>query len=962
MPDSRETGPHSSGAHDTVSDVAPVQRSLQLERGSLVGRYVVLEPIGSGGMSIVYLAYDPELDRRVAIKVVRAAADASSKLHERERMRLLREAQAMARLTHPNVMPIYDAGSLGERVFLAMHYVEGQTLTQWLALARPWRQVVEFFAYAGRGLAAAHAAGLVHRDFKPDNVLVDREGRVRVTDFGLARPSEGPRSIDESDGEPKPTSIMSSTRLAKPVTMAGAVLGTPAYMSPEQHLASEVDARTDQFSFCVALWEALTGERPFAGASVGELAFAVTHGEMRTFPRESPVPNRVRKALERGLSRAPEDRFPTMAALLEALQPGIRSKTALMIGGALALVGVGAMLPMFGEGRTPPEDPCAAARTGLVEIYDEPTRTKIVDTIHAGRGLTQATTERVAEVLDVRATEWRDAAVAACVAHRVDGTESAEAFDARMRCLARRRAEFEGLLDKLQQPDNTRVVAAASALFDAVPASECNDTTRLLESSSPPDDPELRALADDVDRRLFAALSDLQTDDAGVAAAAQLVRDADATGWAPLVARTQGMRAQVHERRGEISESEAWLRASARSAAAGRDDPQRLAALGELAYLLAQLQGRIPEALEVAYLIELEIVRMGANPQTPGIFNALGAVYQAAQQPDRARDTYHKGLELLDAEGHDNPIRRMSLLNNLGTIALSEGDALGARRSFEQALALATVTFGEADMRMSDYHLNICQSYIIRGEYDVARPSCVRALELVDGPQPRDAAGVVRALIALATIDGETGDFVRAHESIARVRPLATTVYGTGSLIAAIVDGTDAVIHEHEGKVDEATKLALASLMTLEAGGSALNAMRIPILALHGTLAAATGDHAKALQLCDAAIVMLPNDLPAVHPHRIEPLICRADALLQLGRIDEAAVAYDQVSTIHERLAGDPGAAARARFGRAKIAATRNDSATARSEALAARQHLQPVSRRAPALVAEIDAWLETHP
>jgi serine/threonine protein kinase len=299
MPDSRETGPHSSGAHDTVSDVAPVQRTLQLERGTLVGRYVVVEPIGSGGMSIVYLAYDPELDRRVALKVVRAAADASSKLHERERMRLLREAQAMARLTHPNVMPIYDAGSIGERVFLAMHYVEGQTLTQWLAQPRPWRQIVEFFVYAGRGLAAAHAAGLVHRDFKPDNVLVDREGRVRVTDFGLARPSEGPRSIDESDGEQRPTPTTSSTRLEKPVTLAGAVLGTPAYMSPEQLRGDAVDARTDVFSLGVMAYEMLLARLPYGGGSFIEIGMKQAAGETQVETGELPwaVGDVIRRAI-----------------------------------------------------------------------------------------------------------------------------------------------------------------------------------------------------------------------------------------------------------------------------------------------------------------------------------------------------------------------------------------------------------------------------------------------------------------------------------------------------------------------------------------------------------------------------------------------------------------------------------------------------------------------------------------
>jgi tetratricopeptide (TPR) repeat protein/tRNA A-37 threonylcarbamoyl transferase component Bud32 len=962
MPDSHETGPHSSGAHDTLSDVAPIQRSLQLERGSLIGRYVVVEPIGSGGMSIVYLAYDPELDRRVALKVMRAASDSSSKLHERERMRLLREAQAMARLAHPNVVPIYDAGSIGERVFLAMHYVEGQTLTKWLEPARPWRQIVEFFVYAGRGLAAAHAAGLVHRDFKPDNVLVDREGRVRVTDFGLARPTEGPRSIDESDGEPRATPTTSSMRLERPVTLAGTVLGTPAYMSPEQHLAGEVDARTDQFSFCVALWEALTGERPFAGSTVGELAFAVTRGRVRQFPRESPVPARVRRVLERGLARKPDERFATMAALLEALQPRIRSKRALLAAGAVALVGVGAMLPMFLGGDAPAADPCASARTGLVDVYDGAQRAKTIDAIGATGVLAVAATERVAEVLDARAAEWRDAAIAACVAHRIDGIESAPAFDARMRCLARRRAEFVSMLGTLQRSNSERVVSAVSDLFDAVPPSECNDASRLLEASPPPDDPALRELADDVERRLLVIDADRQSDEATGTALEQLLRDAETTGWKPLLARVQAVKAQMHELRGEVAQSEALLRASARSAAAGQDDPRMLAALGTLAYTLAHLQGRLPEALEVAYLLELELERVEENPRTPSVFNSLGAVYQAAQQNERARDAYTKGLELLEVQGNDNPIRRASLLNNLGTIALGEGDALGARRSFEQALALSSATFGEDDQRLSDYHVNICQSYILRGELEAARPSCVRALALVDGPRVRDAAAAIRALIALANIDTSTGDFARATESLERVRPLAVATFGDNSVVTAIIDGIDAVLHLHQGKTAEATRLALASDAIFEAGGAALAPMRTSMLHVRGTLADTAGDHAKALELCDAATRLVPADLAEIHPTRLEPLICRGDALLHLGRSDDALAAYTQVVTILERLGGDPYIAARAHFGLAKIAATRGDAAAARASALAAQRHMTKIARRAPELVAEIDAWLEANP
>src|SRR5437763_1115036 len=202
-----------------------------LDRGATVGRYVVLDRIGAGGMGVVYAAYDPELDRRVAIKLLRPDRFSS----EAGRLRLLREAQALARLTHPNVVAVYDAGTFGDRVFVAMELVEGETLRQWLGEGpRSWREVLDRFLPAGRGLAAAHAAGLVHRDFKPENVLLGRDGRVRVMDFGLARVEE---HAQESTALPMMVRALTEESVPRPLgplTQEGRVLGTPNYMSPEQ--------------------------------------------------------------------------------------------------------------------------------------------------------------------------------------------------------------------------------------------------------------------------------------------------------------------------------------------------------------------------------------------------------------------------------------------------------------------------------------------------------------------------------------------------------------------------------------------------------------------------------------------------------------------------------------------------------------------------------------------------------
>jgi serine/threonine protein kinase len=265
-----------------------------LEEGQQVGRYRIVRPVGAGAMGNVYLAHDPDLDRRVAVKLLNPAAGITEL-----RSRLLREAQAMARLSHPEVITVYDVGTYGEQLFIAMEFVEGGTLREWLAeRPRSWREVVGVFLRAGRGLASAHAAGLVHRDFKPDNVLVGDDGRVRVTDFGLARAvHEAAQSAEEPAA---PGTIVDAT-----LTRTGTLVGTPAYMAPEQLRGAAADARSDMFSFCVSFYEALYGERPFAGTTVVELRESVSAGRVRGAARSAAVPARLRRALTVGLRPAP---------------------------------------------------------------------------------------------------------------------------------------------------------------------------------------------------------------------------------------------------------------------------------------------------------------------------------------------------------------------------------------------------------------------------------------------------------------------------------------------------------------------------------------------------------------------------------------------------------------------------------------------------------------------------------
>jgi serine/threonine protein kinase len=293
--------------------------------GAVVGRYVVLGVVGAGAMGVVYAAHDPELQRKVALKLVRPDVARSAGRAAARRERLLREARALARLSHPHVVAVHDAGTWGDQVFLAMEHVEGETLGAWLRRGgRTAREILDVFVAAGEGLAAAHAAGLVHRDFKPENVLVSHDGRVKVADFGLARGEEerGSRELCEEAIVPCAHAIVRCEQdtaggSGAAITRPGALVGTPAYMAPEQLAGGPADARSDQFAFCVALHEALFGERPFppGAAAPGEDA-------AKAPVRSGGVPRRVRLAIERGLRARPDERWEGMRPLLSALADG----------------------------------------------------------------------------------------------------------------------------------------------------------------------------------------------------------------------------------------------------------------------------------------------------------------------------------------------------------------------------------------------------------------------------------------------------------------------------------------------------------------------------------------------------------------------------------------------------------------------------------------------------------------
>jgi predicted Ser/Thr protein kinase len=462
---------------------APVSSTLTPAEpiGATLGRYRLERELGAGGMGVVHAAFDPDLERRVALKVLRTTDDDGG-----QKQRLQREAKAMARLAHPNVVTVHEVGTVNGRDYVAMELIEGESLAEWLRAAkRPEAEIIDAYLAAGRGLAAAHAAGMVHRDFKPHNVLRSRAGRIAVTDFGLAReatadPFAATGAAPKRISAPKLATAASTTTGNTPsmplagLTMTGAILGTPAYMAPEQWAGGSVTAATDQFAFCVAVWEALAGERPFRADTAEMLRRAVELGPSPL--DDSQIPRRLRAVLRRGLDPLPSRRWPSMDALLAAMAPPKRSSRMLAIG-AGAVVAAAAVYLV--AGRSPPAVPDVPVVIACPQPALDPTSIAIGGEPIAA-GLLRADIDR-----------WKTERQKACALEAAVRTQRVTCLD---RVLSRLDAVAKGLpkLDAKAQPVDVgkyvidpavcavgpRLEPASPALADAIAVALREDANR----------------------------------------------------------------------------------------------------------------------------------------------------------------------------------------------------------------------------------------------------------------------------------------------------------------------------------------------------------------------------------------------------------------------------------------------------------------------------------------------------
>lgn len=684
--------------------------------GLKVGRFEVVSRIGSGAMGIVYEARDEELGRRVALKLLEPWADGET---EQRRLRLAREARALARLSHPNVVQVYEVGTHGDQLFVAMELVGGTTLRQWLAeRERSQEAILGVLLGAAAGLAAAHERDLVHRDFKPENVLIDSDDVAKVADFGLARVEA------ETEGS-LPSARPVGTGLE--LTHTGARVGTPVYMAPEQFDGAPIDHRADQFAFCVVLYEALRGERPFVGESPDEIRRAIAKGP----PSLSPLPPQVRRALGRGLGESAADRFSSMRELARVLDRNPWAARRRWLGaGGIAVVAAGAA---FGLSTLSSGASCDVPDDALVGVWDAEVAEQVrsafasVDTPLAGD-----TRVRVSKLLDQRAQDWKHARREACEATRVRGEQSEQMLDLRMACLDRRRLEMEAVSRALSKPPGQETLRRAVESVRALPdLARCADVEELGAAIPLPADDSIRSRIEAVRGRIteIDARGYFGSPSEQLAAASRLSTEARSIGWPPLLAEALYSEFQAARRAGDLELAVKTGLEATKATAAARDDRLAAATWTDLVSVVGVAQRRDADAEAYRRMAEAALVRIGGDARLQAeLLNVVGIVRKNGGDYGVARRVFEEAAELAQKPGEAMALA--SILDNLGNVLRRLGQQEAARESHERALALFEGAVGRHHPVVARVHENLGILAKHQGRFDDALAHYERASEI----------------------------------------------------------------------------------------------------------------------------------------------------------------------------------------------------------------------------------------
>ncbi len=782
-----------------------------------IGRYQFRRLVGAGGMGVVVAAHDPDLQRDVAIKLVVTGDDD----------RPLREAQAMARLSHPNVVQVYEVIRLGTRTALVMELVEGEELRAWQK-GRPWREIVDAYVQASRGLAAAHRAGIVHRDFKPSNVLVSRDGGVRVTDFGLARSA------------------------ATDVEATGMV-GTPAYMAPEQHRGGALDPRTDQWGLACALYEALHGRRPFASAEATGLADAVSRGAIEDEPVDSPVPRRVRAAIRRALSPAPDDRFPGIDEFARALAPPSRRGWVVLAAAAVALASLAVIAALVRPGQR------AAACQGLGRpvqaLWTSAARADLRTRLLAPTiAVPAATVERVLRDLDGYADAWASARTGACMDTR-QGVRSAATLDQRMQCLDGRLSELSGLLDGVASGDARALRATSDAVAGLRPVARCADPPGPPRPTGGAQAGELAA-GEDALARARAALS-LGQFERALPLAERAITAGEQAGDQALTAAALVVRGECEDRLDRDPAALTTYQRAAKVAAQARDQELVADALSRAFLVEGNHLGRRGDALRARPFIELALDSAGQ----PDAVRAQWLHFLAIllyPDPSTLEEAWTHERTSLAIRQRTLPAGHLYIVDSMETLANIEATRKNfaeAHRLLTEVLQARVASRGPADALVSSAYNNLGGLEIHRGDLLAAVGHLQRALDVAAASgQPSTTAAYN---LGLAQLD--LGRWHAAADSFARALALSEQLAGAESSQAAEDAVFLGVALHAAGEVSRGRVLLQRGVDGTRRAGSPLLTTALSHAA---RLALLDGDRARARALLDEALTLPASNAP----------------------------------------------------------------------------------------------------
>jgi len=704
-----------------------------LPLGSVVGRYVILERIGQGGMGLVYKAYDPELDRQIAIKILSVPLDEID-----SRVQLLREAQALAQLSHPNVCAIFDVGTLQDSVFIAMELIVGKTLRQWLAeKSRAWKEILAVHLAAGQGLSAAHMAGLVHRDFKPDNVIIGDDGRVRVLDFGLARAVRQPRAAAEPDEEPLRQAVPSSSTdslLSSDLTEQGSTRGTPSYMAPEHHLGIAVDARTDQFSFCVTLYESLYGEKPFSASSREEYKRVIAMGKINEPPPHGSVPVWLRRVLLRGLSVEPASRYPSMETLIAELRkdPAIRLRR-ILVASALWLFLVAASVSVW-QSLSAQSRLCQGGQQRLSGVWDASVRKQLEDAFRrSDRPFVGNVQKSVEQMLDQFSADWVAMLAEACAATRIRGEQSEELYQQREQCLKNRLGELKALVAKLSRPDPRALTLAVQATSALEPVTTCADLGRVSLGYKRPKDGRVRAEADEIQTQLTEAKTLMATgypEEATEVARAALAK-AKQAGAVLLQAEALYRLGVARAACGDPRAAEAALKEATWKADAEGHDQLRARADAALLALVGAMEGREGEGQRMGRKTLAVLERLGEQGELRASWH-LQMAELCRKQKDLDAAAWHltQALSYWERERRVQPLAPAEALDRLARVAFERGQRQSALEYLGRSLAIREESLGERHPAIAETLWALGQQERERGKNEAASRHLARARDI----------------------------------------------------------------------------------------------------------------------------------------------------------------------------------------------------------------------------------------